>query len=241
MDAVYVVGDGRRDWLRYSLRSLRHLPQVDRLVIAGVCPRWCSPDLHIPVEQGRIKHVNTWANLQAVLGDDRVSDQFLLFNDDFFVLRHLDPVPVLHRGPIAGQIANHRRTGHRPLLHRRQQLQDMLVELGVNEPLCYELHTPMPVVRADMAAALERAETVRPEGMAPTGKRTLYANLAGLGGLDVADVKVRQPRDPVPDGPLMSTSPAAWTGAAGRHIRTLLREPSRWETDGRNRDGRGLE
>lgn len=240
MDAVYLVGEGRQrgEPLRYSLRSLRHLPQVDRVVIAGYRPPWCTPDVHVSVRQGRIKHHNTWANLQAALADDRVSDRFMLFNDDFFVLRPLDEVPVMHRGTIAGQIANHVRTGNKTLRVRRQQLHDMLRLLGVDEPLCYELHTPMPVVRADMAAALDKAEQVRPEGMVPTGKRTLYANLAGLGGVDVADVKVRQSRDPVPDGPLLSTSPASWGGMAGRAVRQAFREPCRWESD-RYRLGRG--
>nr|MDT0660856.1 hypothetical protein [Micromonospora sp. DSM 115978] len=231
MDAVYLVGEGRQrgEPLRYSLRSLINVPQVDRVVIVGYRPPWCRPDLHLPVQQGRVKHINTWTNLMTALESDGVSDEFLLFNDDFFVMSPVEQMPVLHRGPITGQIANHKRTGHRPLLHRRQNLRDMLNTLGVAHPLCYELHTPMPVVRAGMLEALQRAKTVRPDGMAPTGKRTLYGNLARLGGVAVPDVKVRMPRDPLPDGPLMSTSPAAWMGTAGRTVRTEFAQPSRFE------------
>lgn len=231
MDAVYLVGPQRfaGEMLRHSLRSLVNLPQVTRVVIAGYRHRWLGDVLHIPVEQQRTKHESTDANLRAALRDDRVSDQFLLMNDDFFVMEPVAEVPVVHRGPLVDQIANHERTNNKTMLSRRRQHLEMLAELGVDDPLCYELHVPMPVDRTAMAEALERADKVRPPKMAPTGKRTLYGNLAGAGGELAEDVKVRTGRDGMPPGPFVSTSSSSWVGRTGTLIKLRFREPSPFE------------
>lgn len=234
MDAVYLMGLGRARGLplRYSLRSLVNLRQVDRVVIAGALPVWVTDVEYIPIPQGPHKHLNTARALQAALTGDRVTSEFVLMNDDFFVMEPVDEVPVLHRGPITEQIENHNRTGRIDLMTRRSQLQDMLTELGVETPLCYELHTPMPVDKAAMAEALSRAAEVRPAGMEPTGKRTLYANLAQLGGTCAVDVKARGVDQDLPAGPFVSTAPPSWTGAVGRAIRERFAERSPWEHPG---------
>lgn len=233
MDAVYLVGPGRSggDPLRYSMRSVEaNLPMVTRVVTVGYRWRWLTDEvLHIDVPQDGPKHHNTYRNLRAALADDRISDQFVLMNDDFFVVARVDEIPPVHRGPIDEHIVAYERTQNTRLLRRRLLLRRMLLELGVERPLDYELHIPMVIDRATAVEVFDLADKVRPPGMEPTGKRTLYGNLARIGGTPAADVKIRGARDPMPPGAWWSTSPRSWPGEPGRTIRRMFREPSRWE------------
>lgn len=229
MDAVYLVGPGRGDVLRWSLRSLVNLPQVTRVVVVGHLPAWVTNVTYIPVEQQQTKHDSTFANLRAAIAQSAISDRFLLMNDDFITLRPVEQVPVFHRGPMVDQLDRDERTGNKLLAERRRQLMDMLSALGVEQPVCYELHIPLPVERGKLATVLDRAAEVRPDGMQPTGKRTLYGNLAKIGGVDVADVKLRGRNDPLPDGPFVSTCSTSWGGAAGKAIKGLFPEPCQYE------------
>lgn len=232
MDAVYLCGPSRAggEPLRYSIRTVvTNLPQVTRIVTVGHRWSWLSRNvLHIDVPQ-LAKHRHTYACLQTALADDRISDQLVLFNDDFFVLEELAEVPVLHRGLVADRIAGYRRTGNNTMLQRREQTRDILAALGVDEPLDYELHVPLPVDRVVMAEALERADLVRPDGMLPIGKRTLYGNLAAIGGELAQDVKVNSGQAGLPPGPFLSTASASWPGKVGTEVRRRFRTPSPYE------------
>ncbi|ROO51457.1 hypothetical protein EDC02_6335 [Micromonospora sp. Llam0] len=235
MDAVYLVGPAT-DELRYSLRSLHNLGCVDRLVVVGHRPVWCRPDLHIPVQPPRPgKHFSTWANLRAAAHHPEVSPQFVLMNDDFFTLHRMDRPPVWHRGPIAGQVANHRRSGNRRLLNRRLGVDELLDAIGVPGRLDYELHVPLLVDQAAMRDVIALAEQVRTVRMEPVGKRTLYGNYARIGGDQVEDVKIRDFRAiPSAELPFVSTSDYSFRqGTVGRWIRKRFPDQSRYEEGGR--------
>src|SRR5688572_13246658 len=98
-DIVYVCrpGDDNEE-LRYSLRSLRNLPH-GRVFVAGYCPVWVSSEVErIPVPRMSDKHTHALASLVAAMNDERVSDPFVMFNDDFYIMRPMDRVPILHTG-----------------------------------------------------------------------------------------------------------------------------------------------
>jgi hypothetical protein len=235
MDVVYLVAPGHaNEALRHSLRSLRHLPH-DRVWLAGFKPRWISPVVgHIPVPQEREtrKHYNTWRNLRVACLDKRVSEDVILMNDDFFVTRHTTTIPVLHRGPLARAGDATRGVGSLSLAKRRQDTIDILGQLGVRSPLCYELHIPMVINREKMVHAMDEASLRRPTFSPPTGKRTVYANLWRLGGDQAADVKVSKPEVTgwETEYPFVSTSDAAFNyGKIGLWLRRLLADPGPYE------------
>src|SRR5688572_14976620 len=101
MDIVFPIrASGRTDELRYSLRSLVNLPH-DRVWIAGHRPEWVSKEVgHIAVHQlgGTTKYERSLANLLAACSHPEVSDEFVRFDDDFFVMVPMDRVPLLHQG-----------------------------------------------------------------------------------------------------------------------------------------------
>lgn len=235
MDVVYVVRPGdRNEELRYSLRSLRNLSDVGQIWIAGHCPAWVDRDQvrFVPVEQRGTRFVNSTANLRAVLEADDGPEEFIYFNDDFFVTRPMDRVPVLTRG-----------SARRHLLHVPRPLNSyvagleatvgLLAELGHDDPAWFELHTPMVIRSAGMLEALGLAALA---GLAHPHKRTLYGNLAGLTGPAVPDCKLHEPSaDPWPlrgFGFLSTATPAFRYGLAGRWVRQLFPEPSPFERAG---------
>lgn len=227
MDVVYVVrpGDDNEE-LRYSLRSIAaHLPH-GRVWIAGHRPAWVSDQVgYIEVSQHSSRFRNSTANLRAACEHPDVSEEFVYFNDDFFVIEDVTDVPVLHRGPLADVIA-----GTRSSLYRRgaQATQLMMQRRGLaeDEPLLsYEVHAPMVVAKQLMLQALDAGA-----GLPVLHKRTLYGNLHHIGGQQVVDVKVNALDEGLPDGPFVSTSDASFeAGQVGDTIRALFPEPCRYE------------
>ena len=91
MDAVYIVGKGSTkndEELRYSLRSLcKNMLDLRKVYIVGHLPDFCQNVIHIPCED---RHDKRWKNAlektrQAATADG-ITDEFLLMNDDFFML-----------------------------------------------------------------------------------------------------------------------------------------------------------
>jgi len=227
MDVVYVVGPQKRsDELRFSLRALAaHVPH-DRVWIVGHMPRWARGVEHIPRAQFSTKYQNSTANLRAACEHSKVSDEFVYMNDDFFTMRPVDQIPVLHRGPVAEVAA---RTPDGKYKRGALATARALRALGVAEPLSYELHIPMVIDKAKMLDALGRPQV---RGIPVVHKRTLYGNLAGIDGEQAADVKVHSASQTAPgDDPLfISTNSGAFTdGPVGRLIREAFPDPCRYE------------
>src|SRR5690606_4323505 len=79
-------------------------------------------------------------------GHPEVADDVIVFNDDFFVMKQMPTTgpPVLHRGLLA-DVERHfqqRVTPGRYMLGMRQTA-ELLDDLGIEDPLCYEMHTPI--------------------------------------------------------------------------------------------------
>jgi hypothetical protein len=229
-DVVYVVGPwDRNEELRYSLRSLAaHLPH-GRVWVAGHRPPWLADTVeHIEVTQKDSRFVSSTANLRAACEHPEVSEEFVYFNDDFFVMEPVDQVPVLHRGPLADVIGATRSS----LYRRGAQATALLMErLGLAKGgplLSYELHVPLPVSKTLMLEAMTAGAK-----LPVLHKRTLYGNLHHIGGEQIADVKVKGADNRGPSGPWLSTTDASFEqGAVGERIRAAFPEPCRYEADG---------
>lgn len=229
MDAVYLFGGDGGGELRHSLRTVGNLRQVDRVVVSGRHPDWLSGEVVrvSPGGHGPSKHHSTWANLRAACADRRLSDEFVLMNDDFFVLEPVDAIPVWHTGVLS--LGRPRTKYHDK---RRDATVRMLEALAAPGRLCYELHTPMVLHRRLMLALMRHVEDRLPAGAEPVWKRTLYGNIAhpGVGDLH-DDVKVRHPLEVPDDGRVfLSTSDYTWNrGAVGRWVRARYPDPCRFE------------
>lgn len=197
MDVVYLVRPGNRnEELRYSLRSVAENLSHGKVWAAGHCPSWLAEVGHVAVRQDDHKHINTLANLTAALKDDRISDEFILMNDDFFILQPTAEVAALHRGSLDEWIAARVKSGggmsRMGWTGRAIATRETLEMLG-HDPaqlLSYELHVPLVIHRETMLAALEELRRIGRQKVEHWTKRTLYGNVAKIGGQLSADCKV---------------------------------------------------
>lgn len=228
VDLVVPVREGAtNEQLRYALRSWSANLSHRHVWIIGYLPLWVAGVRHITTRQaGRTKYANTTRALRAACEHPDVSDRFLLCNDDFFVMEAVEEMPVLHRGPVRDVEAYYAGRGNGSYLRGLRETRDLLADLGHADHLSYELHVPLPVEKTGMLAALDAGRHLD-----VVHKRTLYGNLAGLGGERIEDVKVMQrgPRFPAAS-PFLSTMPDSFAhGAVGHHIRRAFPQACAYE------------
>ncbi|MDH6189123.1 hypothetical protein EES44_24280 [Streptomyces sp. ADI96-15] len=219
--------------LRYALRSWTANIPHRHVWVVGYKPSWLRGVRHIPTRQSGTKYQNTTEAVRLACLNRQVSDVFLLCNDDFFVMQpQTAGVPALHRGPVSRVEAYYASRVQRPGRYLRglRQTRDLLVSLGHDNPMSYELHVPLPVQKEGMLKTLDvcrRLDVVH--------KRTAYGVLNGIGGDQIRDVKVlnRSPRFDR-EGPFLSTMPDSFThGHVGQYIRRAFPRACSYEAGGR--------
>lgn len=231
MDVLYPLKevDGNFE-LRYSLRSLKNLPH-GKVFVCGYRPTWLSDkvlSIEVPQNPHETKYLRSTKNLIAAMKDERLSDDFILMNDDFFVMLPVSYVPVLHRGPI-NDVINFYQTNHpnSPYTAGLIQTFHRLENMGVENALSYELHAPMVFNKKKFLEVLEIS--LEMEGF---GKRTLYGNINNIGGTLSEDVKFTSPRRPIFDNmPFISTDEGSFLyHQVGGYVRGRFLEPSPYES-----------
>jgi len=235
-DVVYMVREGSvNEELRFSLRAVAaNLPHAGVWIVGGR-PPWLTGVRHLKVRQGTDKHANTWAATTAIANCAEISDEFVWMHDDMFVMRPVDRVPVLHRGSLDAWLERQRTTrGGSWAYDKLAATRAALVDAGRDPAalLSYELHVPMPVDRRWLAEAIAYADHRREHGRPGLlAKRTLYANLAGVGGTQSGDCKIANADDvPDPEAVFLSTSDGSFRyWKVGRHIRRAFPDPSPYE------------
>lgn len=102
MDVVYVY----RKWpingieLRYSLRSLSNIEHWD-VYIVWYKPDWIQNIIHIPMQDNLwSKYKNVINKYKTICEDERISDNFVLMNDDIYFLKEILEIPYYTRGSL---------------------------------------------------------------------------------------------------------------------------------------------
>lgn len=230
-DVVYIVGPGdEKDELRFSLRSLYANVDHGQVYVVGNRPPWLRNVEHIPVPQKGTKFANSTANVRAACACSDISDDFSLWNDDFFALVPT-VTPNYHRGPITVAKKRHnpnRRKRHAAYREGIAATAWLLEQWGYAKPLNYDIHTPMMVNREAMTDVLDRAA---PAGIAALHKRSVYGNVMELGGELAEDPKITLPRKVWPPGATwVSTLDRTFAdGEVGRRLREMFPNPSPYE------------
>lgn len=186
MDVVYITAEERtNEALRYSLRSVAANFPHRKVWLAGFQPIWLANVGHIGGNEGATKEAKIYNNVLAAAQHPEVSDQFVMFNDDFFVTAPVKKVPPKYLQPLSRHCEEETiKNGHGGWRDTMLSTLDLLTELGVKNPLSYELHVPMMFDKKVLA------ELMAPHvSDAPPQLRSLYGNLAGVGGTQMGDVK----------------------------------------------------
>lgn len=177
MDILYLCREGNNIELSYSLRTLNNIPH-DKVFISGGLPSNINKEkiTYIPVPQNINKWKNSTNNLIEACKDSRLSEDFILMNDDFFILK---PVTLedlhVNRGPVE-QVYKHyfEKYGENEYTKGMLQTAQLLSKMGYNNVLSYELHLPM-VLNKKRVLDMFPLEGVR--DIPVLHKRTLYGNL----------------------------------------------------------------
>ena len=109
IDLLYILNNSSR-WnnneIRYSLRSLKNVRNKGRIFICGYLPPFINEEkvVHIPAEDiSKNKLKNAVHKIKtACLGKDekKISDDFILMNDDFFFLKKVDSIKYFRKGDL---------------------------------------------------------------------------------------------------------------------------------------------
>lgn len=223
-DVIYILKkDVQPDELRFSLRSVERNFPFNRVFFFCGRPEGINPDVFVPFEQiGATKWEKATSTYRKICESD-VTDDFWLFNDDFFIMERIDDLPYMYKGTLKERIDDLReRRGNSSYCMNLEGCRLELESLGFTS-LDYALHVPMLL---NKQKALETLNTFKSPMF-----RSLYGNYAGVGGIKADDVKIYNASLPVQGQTLISTADASFKyGRVGKIIRDRFTEPSRWET-----------
>jgi hypothetical protein len=180
MDVVYICRAGDNEELRYSIRSVvKNLPH-DNIWVVGQKPKWYTGNF-IEIPDKRIKYVNARNNMKAICSSNKISEDFILMNDDFFIMKKVDSLDYFYGGTLedkAVRFESFSMLGSytRMLYSTLEKLKD----IGIKTPLDYELHVPMIFNKKKLRDALKIKSDLW---------RSVYGNLYSVGGTQIGDVK----------------------------------------------------
>lgn len=227
LDIIYVLKpDIQNEEFRYSLRSLKNLPHRNVWVYGGA-PSWISNEVKmVQQEQSGIDkwHKSNSSFVEACRNKE-ISDDFIFFNDDFFVWEPCEKLDYFYYGTLDERIAAldgkfRRRSSYGNTLFRTKELLN-----GENKPtLNYALHIPMIFNKKKV---LELAKKFPGEIVS----RSLYANYYQLGGEKRPDCKIYINRGHIPrNQDFCSTTNGSFRmGDVGRDIKLKFKEKSIYE------------
>lgn len=191
-DLVYILGTGST-WhdneIRFSLRSVeKNFTALGKVFVVGELPPWLKNVIHIPQEDvSSNKQINSKVKQLKAVRDSRLSQNFILMNDDFFFLKQMAKIPIYSRGTIDDMLSTHRtKTG--AYYYALKDTNNVLRNAGVEMPLDFAIHAPMVFDKTALDETLCKIADDKPYSL-----RTIYGNLQKLDPIIVDDFKVSNP------------------------------------------------
>lgn len=229
MDIVYVVKDSAyNEELQYSLRSVEKNFPHNRVWFFGGKPIGVHPDKQVLVNQiWRTKWDNVRNMMRMIADNEEVTDDFVLFNDDFFVMKPVKTLPPYKWKTIESickwveEQNNSRQSGYTKNLRAvARELEEFQFPTDN-----YVLHLPMVFNKKKLLNALD----VFPNTKSP---RSVYGNMYLTKRAKThKDVKIfRAWQIPPEDADFLSTEDYAFkNGKAGEYIKRCFPDKSRFE------------
>lgn len=212
------------------MRSLENLPH-DNVWVVGHLPKWATNIKHINYLPARRKFINIQRQLKYACEHEELSDNFIYFNDDFFVLNPVNKIQNYHRGllddhPFIDKSSSDHKKGGR-------SARNFLKNRGIKNPYSYEVHTPMVVNKHDFLEAINISDI---HGVRPAFIRSIYGNLYDVKAEEIQDVKIfktwETAENKFPDNNLISTNPRSWReGEVKKELKDKFPNPSIYEKE----------
>ena len=229
LDIVYCLKENSTfEEFKYSLRSLKNFPHR-RVWVYGGCPEWINPATvtHVPVIQNKgNKWLNTSFLFSNIVQNDEITEDFVWFNDDFFVLQEIEQLPYYYDRTLAARVMDLRKKFGRYNNGYMTRLATMARALkwDKRDTLNFELHLPMIFNRKKLANLIRKNPGV--------AKRSLYGNYYAVNPIQRNDVKIYDNLG-VPDETwdFVSTSDDAFAnGKVGKYLKKKFKARSIYES-----------
>jgi hypothetical protein len=219
MDFVYICRSGENEELRYSIRSvLASFPDANIWVVGGK-PDWYGGNF-VEVEQTLDKLENARWNMRYITYTPQINEQFILMNDDFFIMKKIDFIDTYCNGYLIDLIEE--KVRNRESMGYVRQLNETYKELkwnGFEDPKNFELHVPMPMEKSKLVDVLDEY----------TLWRSGYGNTYEEFAFEMEDVKIRPSVERI-EGEFASTE-EAWFHELLPRLQELYPNPSPLELD----------
>jgi len=182
MDFVYICKPGDNEELRYSIRSVLYSFPDANIWLVGGKPSWYSGN-YIHVDQKHHKYANAINNLHAICDSNEISEEFVLMNDDFFIIKKIDKIDQFYNGLLSTKIDRYTQiTGSSMYIKKLIMTRIRLVDCGIENPLDYELHIPMVMEKEKLKNIILKYPSCL--------WRSMYGNIYNVGGSEMEDVKI---------------------------------------------------
>ena len=181
LDIVYFIKEGEHnEEFRYSLRSVCKNMPFNRVWVFGGCPRSIVPDVRIRVEQeGDTEWDKVHAMFKLAAENKELSDDFILFNDDFFIMKPIDRIDPYYCDTLENHVKG---LGKGPYASMLAGIDEELKKRKL-PTYSYELHTPFIFNKKKLLKLINNNPDLR-------CTRTMYGNTYKIGGEQRADVKI---------------------------------------------------
>jgi hypothetical protein len=185
LDLVYILGKGS-EWndneLRYSLRSVQtNLKNHGQIFIVGERPTWLRKIRHLSMPDSmQHKQQNAINKILHACRSPKVSENFILMNDDFFFLKPTDAdnLPTYSLGNLKqfwqGKAGMY-----------RLSIQNSLKIIDKKSPKNFEVHYPMVINKKKFIEAMEGTRWSSQSLIF----RSIYGNREDLPAVEVKDFK----------------------------------------------------
>lgn len=172
--------------LRFTLRSIDGFARnIGQIWIVGYLPEWVHGVRYVPTKQTGTKWSNTLLNRRIVCRQDELSDDFLLFNDDFILTEEVhdwDTFTNINCGTLLEKAEALKQAGHERSVWERgfRYTNDILLQFfHVNGAVNMEFHGPMIINKRGFARTYEdeRIRSLDNQIHPCLLNRSLHANL----------------------------------------------------------------
>lgn len=231
-DIVIPLGNGSpldNYELRYCLRSIqKYLLDFRRVYIVGECPDFIHNVVHIPYpDKSKYKQKNILKKILRACQEEGLSDEFMFFNDDHFLLQ--EESALLYPHYVSGTIESEIK---RCVGDYRTCLINTLAALKDLSTWNFDCHYPIRYNKRDFENVMGFYDWDIPHGYVI---KSLYCNTLNIQPEMVLDGKINDAisqemlDEIVSTRPCMSTSNYALTNIVKRKLEMLFPEKSVYE------------
>lgn len=223
LDVVYMCRSGENEELLYSIRSVCKNMKFNNLYIVGGKPDNIKPDFFIKTENEKNTKWNIVnENLRLLSSQPVLTDNFILMNDDFFIMDKVNSIYPMYRCTLEEHYKTlERKNGKKNQYTRILRRCEEKLKSEHLPTLSYELHVPIIFNKYKLGEVLNHFNY--------KCTRSMYSNYYKLYGVKIDDVKVND-IDEIPKfNKFLSTRDETFTGKAKILIKKNFSEKCKYE------------